>query len=160
MKIINKEESKKILIETKPFGKIEISSKEIISFPEGIFAFEGLKEYVLLSTKKQLSFRWLQSLEEKNITFLMANPVEFLPNYSPKISKENLEIIQTSESSETSLFCIVTIPANQPKKMTINLQGPIIINFNKMLAAQFVSEDASHQVRQSFFELLTQENKV
>ncbi len=152
--------SKKIAVNTKPFGEMEIYSKDIISFPDGIFAFENLKDYVLLSTKKELSFRWLQSLEEKSIAFLMADPVEFLPDYFPKIPKENLELIQITTKQEMSLFCIVTIPNNYPEKMTINLQGPVIINFSKMLAAQFISEDPSHQVRQPLFSLLNTNEKI
>ena len=156
MKAVNnkKLDSKIITVNTKPFGEIEICSKDIISFPDGIFAFEYLKDYVLLSTKKELSFRWLQSLEEKNVAFLMTDPLNFLPDYLPKIPKANLELIQIKKEQALNLFCIVTIPSDHPEQMTMNLQGPVVINFDAMLAAQFVSEDPAHEVRQPLLALL------
>ena len=161
-KTIEEKESvdNKIEVDTKYFGKLEVSPHEVLHFPQGIFAFEKLKKYILLSTKKNLSFRWLQSIEEKNIAFLVTDPSTFLPGYKPVIAGESLEIIQMDSSQESGLFCIITVPNRQPEKMTINLQGPILINYDRMLAAQFVSEDDSHPVRQPLFELLKKSEAV
>ena len=154
METVEKGNIKKIKIDTKPFGQMEILENSIIHFPEGIFAFEHLKKYTLISTKKKLSFKWLQSLEDKNIAFLITDPTEFIRNYSPAIHEESLSIIEVKKCIEVNLYCIITVPSHKPEAMTINLQGPILINPRKMLAAQFISEDESHGIRESLFRLL------
>ena len=163
MKTVTDETEKKILVvDSKPFGQIKVTQEEVVHFPEGIFAFEGLQDYILIPTKKNLSFKWLQSVKEKNIAFLLTDPTELLPDYSPKVPKENLSLIGLEASEETqeiNTFCIVTVPNHHPEQMTINLQGPILMNGKTMLAGQFVSEDDAHLVRQPLFELLGDHQK-
>ena len=159
MKTLEKVDIKGIKIATKPLGEVEIQKKDIIHFPEGIFAFEHLKKYTLIPTKKKLSFKWLQSLEDKNIAFLVTDPTGFLPNYSPAIYEERLSIIEAKTHTDVNLYCIVTVPFNKPEAMTINLQGPILINLKKMLAAQLISEDESHSIREPLIKLL-ENNKM
>ena len=154
MKTLEKDNIKKIRIDTKPFGEIEIAKKDIIHFPEGIFAFEHLKKYALIPTRKKLSFKWLQSLEDKNIAFLVTDPTEFIPNYSPAIYEGSLGIIEAKKHTEVDLYCIITVPSNKPEAMTINLQGPILINLRRMLAAQFISEDETHAIREPLIRIL------
>ena len=143
-----------ISIRTKAFGSIEILKSDIFTFPEGIFAFEGLKKYVLINTKKQLSFKWLQSVDEPNLAFLVTDPTEFLSTYKPEVFEDSLKVLGIDTSTELNYYCIVTIPTDKPEKMTINLQGPLILNYAKMLGGQFVSESEKHRVRQPLMELI------
>jgi flagellar assembly factor FliW len=41
----------------------------------------------------------------------------------------------------------VTLPANQGQLPTVNLQGPLVINFKSRCAKQVVSGDDQHAVR-------------
>ena len=42
---------------------------------------------------------------------------------------------------------IVTIPNDNPQKMTANLQGPVVINPKNGKAKQFISKNENHPVR-------------
>ncbi len=157
MDVINKAKNLKnsrVKIKTKPFGNISISAREMIHFPEGIFAFEHLKKYVLLNTKKNTCFKWLQNIEEPHIAFLVADPLEFASDYDPQISAQSLAMIGIEKHKEMNIYCIITVPANEPEKMTINLQGPLVVNPQKMIACQFVSESDQYSVREPLLELI------
>ncbi len=149
-----KDKSSKIQMQTKSFGIIEVDTEDIISFPEGILAFEHLDSYIMLDTRKGQSFKWLQSMAEPNIAFLIVNPYDLIPDYNPILSNEALSIVQTSKHVELLAYCIVTIPATKPNDLTVNLQGPIMINPKEKLAAQFIGESDSYSIREPLMPLM------
>ncbi|MCS6985312.1 MAG: flagellar assembly protein FliW [Leptospiraceae bacterium] len=139
-------------IETRCLGSVEISEDQIIHFPQGIFAFEHLHHYVLLEAKAP--FYWLQSTEDYRLAFLVAQPRQLLANYQPKIDESELSLIGLSRLDDAEIWGIITIPPQTPAAMTINLQGPIIINPQLKLAGQFISTDETHSVRTKILEFL------
>ena len=146
-----------LMIDTKALGRVQVDTNVIISFPEGILAFENFTEYALLKTPKNTYFYWLQSTTDKNVAFLLVNPADFLPDYDPKINEKELELIH-GKDIELQLFAIVTIPNADPKKMTINLQGPILVNAKEKLGAQFISEYDTYSVQEPLLPLIEQIN--
>lgn len=143
-----------MLFETRALGRIEIEVERQIYFPEGLFAFEGLKHFALLPTKSGSTFHWLQSLEEARLAFLITLVSDITNTYVPKINPEHLKIIEAQALTETEVWGIITVPPGQPEGMTINLQGPVLINRPRKLGSQFVSDDLSHLIRTSLLDLV------
>ncbi len=141
-------------IETRSLGIIEISESEIINFPEGIFAFEHLHRYVILRAKADSNFFWLQNIEEPKLAFLLVKPSDLMPHYTPNISAAALELIGLTQLADAETWGIVTIPKDKPQEMTVNLQGPVLINQQLKLGGQFISENENHPVRASVLELI------
>jgi flagellar assembly factor FliW len=140
--------------ETRALGKIEIDASLQFYFPEGIFAFENYRHFALIPTKSGSTFHWLQSLEEPKLAFLTMLIAEVAPHYRPVIAPEFLSIIEASDIATTEIWGIITVPAGKPEQMTINLQGPVLINRERKLGAQFVSDDPAHLVRTPLLELV------
>lgn len=140
--------------ETRALGKIEIEAARQIFFPEGLFAFEAFRHFALLPTKSGSTFHWLQSLEEARLAFLVTLIPEITPRYKPNIHADFLTLIEATEPSQAEIWGIITVPAGKPEGMTINLQGPVLINRARKLGAQFVSDDPSHQVRTPLLDLV------
>ena len=141
-----------MLIQTKPYGKIDVDERQKIIFPFGILGFENLKNYVLMDAKQQ-PFYWLQSLDVPEIAFVLINPFVFRPDYSIDVPPEEMEDIELQTSEDTLVFAIVTIPENQ-SKMTANLQGPIIINRENKLGRQAISSNQKWKTRHPILEEL------
>lgn len=129
-------------IQTKAYGTIEIDDRQQLFFPFGILGFEHLKHYALLDAAQQ-PFYWLQSLEVRELAFVLINPAIFRPDFEVKVIDEELgEIgLKSMEDANALTFAIVTIPENQ-SKMTANLQGPIIINKETKQGRQFINSDS------------------
>ena len=142
-----------VKILSKAYGTIEIDSKQIVSFPEGLFAFENFKKYAII-TKPDSIFSWLQSLDDVNLAFLVIDPTEIISDYEPKVTADLLTTIEATEIKSLHMLSILTIPQNQPEKMTMNLQGPLLINAEKAVGAQVVSANDLHLVKTPLFELL------
>ena len=142
-----------VKILSKAYGTIEIDPKQIVNFPEGLFAFEDFKKYAIV-TKPDSMFSWLQSLDDVNLAFLVIDPTEIVSDYEPRVASELLTTIEATEVKALKMLSILTIPENQPEKMTMNLQGPLLINAEKAVGAQVVSADDRHLVKTPVFELL------
>ncbi len=149
-----------IEINSKPFGKIQISERQILHFPFGLFGFEEFKKFALIEESSDSVFKWLQSLEDSNLAFIVIQPELFMANYKPVIPKVELLQIGIESLEEALVMVIVTIPENHPEKMTANLQGPILINKKTLQAAQFISHDESHPIRKYILENVPETEKV
>jgi len=145
--------------DTRALGKIEIETANQIFFPEGLFAFEAFRHFALLPTKSGSTFHWLQSLEDAKLAFLMTSVSVLAPTYDPGVPAHYLSLIEAGVQAEAEIWGIITVPAGKPEQMTINLQGPVLINRAKKLGGQFVSEDPKHLVRTALLDLVDDSNR-
>ncbi|MGI6037267.1 MAG: flagellar assembly protein FliW [Limnochordia bacterium] len=144
-----------MLIETSRFGPLEVDVDEIIEFPAGILGFEDYKKYVLLEHKPGSHFRYLQSMEEPELTFVLIDPRSFRPDYRVELSSSSLGELQVTEASEVEVYAIVTIPG-EVTAMTANLQAPVLINTGVRLGQQIVLTDGQYGLRHKIMEELAQ----
>ncbi|MDR1971415.1 MAG: flagellar assembly protein FliW [Treponema sp.] len=126
-------------VKTKAYGSIEVEERQRIVFPQGLFGFEELKDYVLLDAEKQ-PFFWLQSVEREQVAFLVINPFLIRSDYEVNIGNEELLEIGIDAPEKALIFAIVTIPADGP--MTVNLQGPLAINRDTRQGKQAILNDS------------------
>ncbi len=136
------------ILATKALGNVEIKEEDILNFSNGLYGFQGQYRFVLLSDQSGSPFSWLQCISEANLAFIVIDPRLFCKTeYIPIISSAELDILQIEKVSDCNIYTIVTIPHNQPKEMTANLQGPILINMKKKIGCQVISQDNNHTVR-------------
>ncbi len=139
-------------IETKPYGSIEISDRQIVTLKKGLFGFDGFHRFALLDSE-QPPFYWFQSLDDKEIAFVLVSPYVFRPDYNPGIPSSDIEALgaASEEDEDLLVFVIVTIPEEQTR-MTANLQGPVVINRKSRVGRQIISNDERWQVRHLIME--------
>lgn len=143
-----------IQLSTKFFGVKEISEEELLHFPEGIYGFTEEKLFIIFKEKEDSPFLWFQSLYNKDLAFVIIDPNQIIKNYKPKILHTDLQTLEVNYIEECKIYAILTIPENKPEEMTINLQGPILINMNKKIGKQVISLDETHGVRMNLLQLL------
>jgi flagellar assembly factor FliW len=129
-----------VKVQTKAFGSIDAEERQRIVFPQGLFGFEELKDYVLLDAEKQ-PFYWLQSVDKEQVAFVVVNPFLIRSDYEVNIGNEELAEIGIDSPEKTLIFAIVTIPRNDDP-MTVNLQGPLVINRDTRRGKQAVLNDS------------------
>lgn len=128
-------------LNTKHFGEIEIIEKEIITFPNGLFAFEDNKKFIIIDNPdKEIPFKWLQSIDNPDLTFVIINPFVFKSDYDFFLNESVIEKLEIEEKKDIAIYNIVVIPEDI-NKMTVNLAAPIIINVNKFLGKQIILDD-------------------
>jgi flagellar assembly factor FliW len=133
-------------LSTSRFGKISIADEEIITLEEGLLGFEDYHRYVVLNTDDGSPFRWLQCVDDGNLAFVIIEPLSFMFEYDLEISDSDAEFIGLKCAEDAVLYVIVSIPQN-PKDMTANLQGPLVINAANRKGRQVISSNSRHSVK-------------
>ena len=77
----------------------------------------------------------------------------FRPDYEIDIPDEELNEIGIDSYEDVLVFAIVTIPEDQ-RKMTANLQGPIIINKKQRIGRQAIASNPKWKVRHQILDEL------
>ena len=136
-----------IQIETKAYGSLEVDERQRIRLQRGLFGFDEYLEFVLLDAGQQ-PFYWLQSVDERDVAFVLITPALFRPDYTPGAPSGDLEALGVGDETDENLlvFAIVTIPEDQTR-MTANLQGPVLINRASRQGRQIISNDERWSVR-------------
>lgn len=143
-------------IQTTRFGELEIDSKDMITFPRGILGFEGLTRYCLIRPESNLPFGYLQSLDDPDLTFVVVDPQSFWPDYRVEVEPPEVADLEISNPEDVAVLAIVTIPQDA-RKMTANLQGPLLINTANRKAKQVVLSGDRYTTRHRLFPDIKQE---
>lgn len=132
---------------TTRFGKLEVEADLILTFPEGLIGFERCQHYLVVRHDEASAFRWLQSLEEPALAFPIVEPREFRPDYAPTISDNDARSLGLTPDLPVLVFAIVTVPPQNPRAMTANLLGPLVINVLTRQGKQVIVQDDQYTTR-------------
>lgn len=133
------------------FGTIEYTNDDIVFFDEGLIGFSKLRQFVLLCLKPGSPFRWMQSVEEPKLAFLVADPAVFVSDYTPSVDDGIARELGLDEKTPRLLFTTVSIPPGCPNDMTLNLAAPILINAATQHAKQVVLDDHAYTIKHRVF---------
>lgn len=136
-----------MIIKTKHFGELEIDEKGIIYFINGIPGFEDQLKFILLSPKEDGSpFQWLQSLNNTNLAFAVANPFMIKKDYEVDIPDEIVDELEIKAPEDAIILSILVVPEDITQ-ITMNLKAPIIINNGNHKGKQIVLDTEAYSVR-------------
>lgn len=133
------------------FGTLEFSEDDVIRFSDGLIGFDQCQRFLIISTSANETFRWLQSLDEPSLAFLVVDPAQYVEGYAVEIGDEEAEHLGIGAETATLLLTTASIPNSKPEEMTINLAGPIVINAEARLGRQLVVDDESIPTRHPVF---------
>ncbi len=124
------------------FGTFEVRDESILAFPSGLLGFSEQQRYVILDHDTEAPFKWLQSVEEPALAFVIMDPSLFHPSYHIDVPNDALAEIEAKEREDLVLVVVLTIPSDDPGRITANLRGPLVISHKTKLGKQLVlSED-------------------
>lgn len=135
------------LIHTDYHGDVTYCDKDLICFPNGLFGFPDLKQYLpLYLNKNDDSIILLQSVEEPLIVFAALNPVYFFPDYAPMLTTEELEALDSSDSGTLSYYVLCSVKKDY-RENTVNLKAPLAVNPNTRQGIQVILENSDYSFR-------------
>jgi len=124
------------------FGSFEVPRENMLTFPSGILGFPEQQRYVMLDHDTEAPFKWLQSVEEPDLAFVVLDPSSFDPGYHIEVPADALVEIKAQAGEDLAVAVILTIPSDDPGRITANLRGPLLISHKTKLGKQLVlSED-------------------
>ncbi|WP_294153750.1 flagellar assembly protein FliW [uncultured Clostridium sp.] len=131
---------------SKVHGKIHYDEKDIIAFKKGIPGFENLKKFIIVNQEGYEPFKLLHSIEDNDIALVVTSPYEFYKDYEINLNNDIIEHLKIKDPSEVLIIVTVTLNSNV-KHITMNLQGPIVINTSNNLGEQIILDDSKYKVK-------------
>jgi flagellar assembly factor FliW len=125
-------------IKTSLFGEQIIDPNSVITFPLGIPGFEDKKTYKLFHQDVNEIIYWLQSVDDEELGFSVADPIHFNINYLFVLTDEEERLLELKDINDLAFLLILHKNENDDGKPVIKgtLSSPLVINTKSRLAIQ------------------------
>ena len=114
-----------LTIESSRFGHVEIDSKSVLEFPEGLIGLAGSR-YALIGDDPDAPFLWLQSLDDPSLALPVTNPHRFFADFEVEVVDEDAERLGLDAASAMDVYVTVRA-APVLEEFTANLKAPILV---------------------------------
>ncbi|RXZ83483.1 flagellar assembly protein FliW [Paenibacillaceae bacterium] len=139
-------------VDTIAWGSFEITEDQITVFEQGLPGFETLRKFTIIPINDELPFLIMQSLEQREISFLVAEPFLFYPDYEWDLPEAVQQELQIKGESDVAVFAIITT-SHEAAASTINLLAPIVLNRSGRLGKQHILHDSQYTSRHPLLRL-------
>ena len=131
-------------------GKMIYEENEIITFERGIPGFEYLKKFIIKEVGEDSPFNILQSIEDKDIGFIIISPFMIKDSYEIKLSEEILKNLNIKREEDVRLYSLVTLN-ERVENITANLKAPLIINITNQKGEQYILDKGNYKIKTKVF---------
>jgi flagellar assembly factor FliW len=121
--------------------RLVVREENTVHLPLGLFGFERIKHYVLLTRPDEQPFLQLQMLDPGEHAFVVLPLETVLPDYRPELSAQDVSFLGLSDPADAMLLGIVTL--HPDGTATINLRGPIVLNRHSLVGKQVIPQNAA-----------------
>ena len=131
---------------TTRFGEIEIDPDTIITFPKGMPGFEQCTRFKLLHEEGRPLIQYLQSLDDPDLSFSVADPSDFNIYYEFSLTDEEAAEIGLDQGGETAVFMMLYKPDRDlppdhidpvlKRDVRANAATPLVVNTRNRHALQ------------------------
>ncbi len=141
-------------VQTKRFGTVEVDPANVLTFPEGLIGFPDCHEFVVVDFEvKDDCVRWLQAVSEPSLGFVTLDPKAVFPDYDPEVCPADLSVLE-SDPEDLVVLSVVTVPKDI-RKMTANLQAPLVISPKKRCGRQVIVTSPEYTTKHYVFSALS-----
>lgn len=150
-----------MIIESTRIGRVEVKEDRVIRFENGLLGFSDLKEFILADDPVDISmpFKWLVSIANPEIIFLVTDPGIFFKDYVFDLPAEDSKALGVNTEDDVSVITMLTVPS-EAKKMTANLRGPLVVNWRTLQGRQVILKDNRYTTKHYVFIQDAGENKA
>jgi len=143
--------------DTTRFGQIDVKPEDMVIFPDGPLGFPDCTRFTFIDEERAMPFRMLQSLDNPALAFVVVDPLISCPEYHFDVTVEDLKLIKAEKTDNLLVYVIVTMNRNI-HEVTVNLQGPLVINPEQRLGHQFVLVDTEYTTREKLLRNVDEES--
>jgi len=109
----------------------------ILTFPEPLVGFPELKTFRILEPTDAYPIKFLQAVEREDISFVCMDVAAFKPDYVVPFSEADAQALALEDPADALILALLVVPEN-PRDMTANLAGPLVVNIKTRQARQII----------------------
>ena len=131
--------------------EVEIDPDTLIAFPNGLPGFEDCKRFKLFHSGNSPVVFWLQSIDDAEVVFSLADPDLLNISYELTLTDEEQSTLNVAAGDELNIAVILSKQEGSNNaalsSVLANLRSPIVINVSKRLALQKPLHNAELVIR-------------
>lgn len=125
-----------VRVETLMQGTIDVPENQIITFTMPMLGFAHLRRFCIHQTKPGFLY-WLQSLEDRTISFCLLAPFSAGLDPDMEITAADVSDIAANGTADIEVYTVVVLAEDQDQIRT-NLRAPILVSRTSGKAKQVV----------------------
>ncbi len=123
----------------------EDGGKVVLHFPDGIYGFEDVREFILLQEDDGRVIWSLQAADAPYPSLIVVDPFLVAPGYRPRLPRADR--IAIGDPAEGLCFLAVAVLRKNLADTVVNLKSPIVINPRTRTGRQVILEEGDYPVR-------------
>lgn len=132
---------------TTRFGVVEIEDTTLLYLPDGIIGFPEFRRAAVLDHQPGSPFRWLQSVEQPELAFVVIDPLDLVPDYPLEKLKDILNDERKMARPENIAAAAITTVPPAPAPITVNLAAPVVFDPESRQGAQIILHNPRFKTR-------------
>ena len=118
----------------------------LLTFPKGLVGFSTLTTFRLLEPQDGYPFKFLQSVESPEVSFICVDPGSIKEDYEIPLVEDVAEALHLESPKDALVLTLVVIPEDA-RQMTTNLAGPLVISVKSRVGYQIVLDASKYPLR-------------
>ncbi|SFB47696.1 flagellar assembly factor FliW [Cohnella sp. OV330] len=139
-----------MIVQTANFGDIEVDENNLYLFEGGLPGFEESQRFILVNVEGNPSFNYLQSADQPDLVFVLADPFAFFSDYEFDLSDAMMRELALDGQNDVSVRVILNARQGL-REATANLTAPLVFNTKKQLGKQIILGQSSYSTRHRLF---------
>ncbi len=133
------------------FGRVDYTDEQVITFPEGLPAFEQETMFLIIERPATAPVVFLQSLRRPELVFITLPVLLVDPTYRLELAPEDLRALELPDDRQPEIgrqvLCLAIVTVSESRQATANLMAPVVINPKTRRAFQLIQPPGrySHQ---------------
>ena len=108
----------------------------IITFPRPLAGFPALSEFRIFEPEGTYPLKFLQSVASPEVSFTCMDAATVKLDYDVPLGPEDAQALGLEAPQEAMVLTMVVVPGGDPRRLTANLAGPIVINTRTRVGCQ------------------------
>lgn len=130
---------------TTRFGTIQASEADLLRIPDGLVGFRGYTQFVLWADPEVRGLSWLQCTTAPELAFGLIVPPTAVADYKVELRPGDRAALELEDERDARILVILN--RGEGGGLTVNLQGPVVINTRRRIARQLVLTSSRYAVR-------------
>lgn len=118
----------------------------LLEFPDGLLGFPTLTRLRLFEPPDGYPLKFLQAEDREDVTFIALDIAGIRPDYTVPLSQAEAEALAIEHPEDALVLTLVVIPED-PRQMTTNLAGPLVINARSKVGRQIALVGEEYPLR-------------
>jgi flagellar assembly factor FliW len=127
-----------MFIHTAVFGEIEVEASQVYKVPGGLYGFEDIDEYALITRQEEdVSLMWFQATKCPIPCFMVLDPYDVATGFEPDIEPSDLHNLAVKNYKDLRFLVLAVVPEDVTKA-TVNMKSPLAINEKEGIVRQVI----------------------